>query len=247
MNRPISEKIQELRKARSMTQAELGEKLGITSQAISKWEKGESLPDIMMLPALCQLLGVSVDALLEMPFEARKQIFTESLGEYAKESGVVNASFDGMYACAKSTDDSMRTGSAHQCYDGISVCTEEGIAFVIKGEKTIQKLLSMDLSEVRAVLDIVGDESTMKVISSLDFSVGTTEVSISSSTGLPVETVENILFKLMKSGLCECNSDGECTFGHRGYALASLLAGIFLCTAKGQREVNSIRKNYPQR
>ncbi len=43
MNKPISQKISEIRKARSLTQEQLGAKLGISSQAVSKWEKGVSL------------------------------------------------------------------------------------------------------------------------------------------------------------------------------------------------------------
>lgn len=39
----INEKILRLRKARSLTQAELGEKLGVTDKAVSKWEQGVSL------------------------------------------------------------------------------------------------------------------------------------------------------------------------------------------------------------
>lgn len=74
MNKPISEKISEFRKARSLTQEQLGTKLGISSQAVSKWEKGESMPDIMLLPQLCEIFGVTADALLEVPTSIKKKI-----------------------------------------------------------------------------------------------------------------------------------------------------------------------------
>lgn len=65
--KPINEKIRELRKANGFTQEALGAKLGISGQAVAKWEKGESMPDILLLPDLCKLLNTSADALLEVP------------------------------------------------------------------------------------------------------------------------------------------------------------------------------------
>ena len=47
-----------------LTQEKLAEKLGITAQAVSKWENDQSCPDITMLPKLCDLFGVSSDQLL---------------------------------------------------------------------------------------------------------------------------------------------------------------------------------------
>lgn len=52
-----------LRKAQNLTQEQLGEKLGLTFQAISKWENGLSCPDIGLLPIICDIFDVSLDAL----------------------------------------------------------------------------------------------------------------------------------------------------------------------------------------
>ena len=51
------------RKARGMTQEELAARLSISRQAVSKWETGESLPDLYKLAALADELGVSTDEL----------------------------------------------------------------------------------------------------------------------------------------------------------------------------------------
>lgn len=53
-----------LRKTKGFTQKSLAEKLGISHQAISQWEKGETMPDIATLPMLAGLLGTTVDAIL---------------------------------------------------------------------------------------------------------------------------------------------------------------------------------------
>jgi transcriptional regulator with XRE-family HTH domain len=56
--------ISRLRKGKDWTQLELAERLHVTHQAVSQWEKGASFPDIGLLPPLARLLGVSVDDLL---------------------------------------------------------------------------------------------------------------------------------------------------------------------------------------
>ena len=56
--------IKQLREARNMTQAELAERIGVSSKTISKWETGKGLPDIGLLQPLAQALGISVIELM---------------------------------------------------------------------------------------------------------------------------------------------------------------------------------------
>ena len=60
----IGERIANLRTKNNITQAELAEKLGVTYQAVSKWETGSGYPDITMLPDIADAFGVSLDYLL---------------------------------------------------------------------------------------------------------------------------------------------------------------------------------------
>ena len=60
----ISEKISSLRKGHNLTQEALGDMVGVSPQAVSKWEKGDSLPDISVIPDICKAFGISADALL---------------------------------------------------------------------------------------------------------------------------------------------------------------------------------------
>ena len=63
-NLKIGHFIQYLRKKQGLTQNELAEKLGISFQAVSKWENGDTLPDTGLLLPLSDILGVTVDTLL---------------------------------------------------------------------------------------------------------------------------------------------------------------------------------------
>ncbi len=61
----FAEKLSESRQNGMMTQEELAACIGVTPQAVSKWERGVSLPDTGLLSDLCQILDVSADELLE--------------------------------------------------------------------------------------------------------------------------------------------------------------------------------------
>lgn len=56
--------VKRLREAKSLTQLQLAEKIGVTAKAISKWETGKGLPDISLIEPLSQALGVSVMELM---------------------------------------------------------------------------------------------------------------------------------------------------------------------------------------
>ena len=67
MKQNLPDTIRRLRKEKRLSQRELAEQLGVTCQAVSKWERGINLPDLLLIPALCGVLGVSADELLDMP------------------------------------------------------------------------------------------------------------------------------------------------------------------------------------
>lgn len=60
----INMNLQTLRKARGLTQEEVAEKIGVSRQAVAKWENGESLPDIGNCTALARLYNISLDTLV---------------------------------------------------------------------------------------------------------------------------------------------------------------------------------------
>ena len=66
MNINLAEPLRRLRMARGITQETLADFLGVSSQAVSKWECGDGLPDITMLPPLANYFGVTLDELMNM-------------------------------------------------------------------------------------------------------------------------------------------------------------------------------------
>ncbi len=60
----LGEKIINLRKSRTLSQEQLGERLGVSRQAVSKWELNESVPDVEKVVALSRMFGVTTDYLI---------------------------------------------------------------------------------------------------------------------------------------------------------------------------------------
>ena len=73
MNFNIGAKIKMMRLAASMTQEQLANKLGVSAQAVSKWESGTNMPDIQILPELSAIFGVTIDSLFDLTDENKMQ------------------------------------------------------------------------------------------------------------------------------------------------------------------------------
>ncbi len=65
MNMKLGEKIRSLRKSRNISQEVLAQYLGVSFQAVSKWENGDNLPDVTMIPAIAAFFEVSTDELFD--------------------------------------------------------------------------------------------------------------------------------------------------------------------------------------
>ncbi|MGN0426674.1 MAG: helix-turn-helix domain-containing protein [Agathobacter sp.] len=75
----ISKRIKDARVAKNMTQMDLADAMGVSYQAVSNWERGNTLPDISKIEPLCKALGIS---------------FEELLGSEAEETTVVRKAID---------------------------------------------------------------------------------------------------------------------------------------------------------
>ena len=73
----LGSKISSLRRGKGIKQDELAERLGVSPQAVSKWENDISCPDIMLLPKLADIFEVTVDELLSREEKKQVQILPE--------------------------------------------------------------------------------------------------------------------------------------------------------------------------
>lgn len=78
----IGRNIYTLRKEKNLTQAQLAEKLGVSEQAISKWENSQCAPDVSLFPLMAELFGVSIDRI----FGYHEKSYTEEVEEIMKHA-----------------------------------------------------------------------------------------------------------------------------------------------------------------
>ena len=83
----LGKRIAMLRKNQGWTQEQLGEKVGVSAQAVSKWENDQACPDITTLPLLAELFGVTTDELLGIkPIEPRVVVLDKEPEEEKKKN-----------------------------------------------------------------------------------------------------------------------------------------------------------------
>ena len=109
MENQIGKQIAERRKSMGMTQDQLADRLGVTKQAVSKWENEVCCPDITILPELAEIFGCTTDALFgltrEEPQEKpEKRTWELSFGGTSKEEGAEKSGINLEWHSGKKTD-----------------------------------------------------------------------------------------------------------------------------------------------
>ena len=174
----IGEHIARYRKAKSLTQEQLGELLGVTNQAVSKWESGVSMPDIMLLPKIADTLSITLDVLYgiqKTEVKVRADDFPKAANDHliefmVKQSGV-------WFTFNKSQEENINYHkkriyeSGGDCVQGC-VSDEAGAAFIsgdISFVNTDYKTLGSDYifekPEIGSTLKKLTDSRTRKVLS----------------------------------------------------------------------------------
>ena len=75
----LGNKIKQLRQKSGLTQNQLASALGVTAQAISKWENSVTMPDITLLPQIAIEFGISIDELFDLTLEQKLDRIEKSI------------------------------------------------------------------------------------------------------------------------------------------------------------------------
>ncbi len=125
----IGKYIQEKRKKAGMTQAELGEKLGIGSKAVSKWECGVALPDVSLFDDICKIFNISLSELLAgQDKNKNKKILWGSILAILILISLISVVFNFYYASMRKKQISsylITSGRNNYEVDGMMTCNRE--------------------------------------------------------------------------------------------------------------------------
>lgn len=134
----IAENLKKLRKERGLTQEALADFVGVSYQAVSKWERGDGYPDITLLPVIAGFFGVTLDDLVGMNEIRNKEKYDEfnmRAGKLASE-GKIGEAIDTMREALKSFPSDYHFMAELACYlDGYGKTKEERQA---NGEEAIR-------------------------------------------------------------------------------------------------------------
>ena len=228
MNQSVSAKISECRKARALTQEKLGEMLGVSSQAVSKWENGDSLPDILLLPKLCDILGISLDALLEVPLTIKNKNIVKDFCLYAAEKGKSAALLDAFSRMFNDAGNPVDAGYVDFGPDCLTIFDTMGMGFAVGGDAYRKACLNSDTEDILYILRILCGETLLSVLRLISMDKAVTREEIAQETGLEEPAINQILTGLFKRGIIVCEKDSS---GKRGYLQGDGMAGIYMILA----------------
>ncbi len=222
----IAEKISVLRKAKGLTQEALGAKLGITGQAVSKWENSDSMPDILILPELCRTLGITAEYLLGMTEEEKRGDNVQDFVMYARRNGRNAAVLDAISRLFYENGERHKGCAVNASLNGIRVCMDGTIGFV--GQNYKGKLNELEPETTAYFLRILTDENCLKVLFCTSMDHAVTQEEIAEKTGLDEETITRALLGFMKRNILCCDKDRN---GKRGYLPSLGMVGVDMILA----------------
>lgn len=154
----LGNRIAELRKERSMTQEALANALGVSNQAVSKWEVNQSCPDIQLLPQIADLFGVTLDSLFGRKTKQEENVSNVPWEDDEKLRAVVYIGRKLVQAqdCTKASEITLRyEGPALDIISSFSVTCDD-----VEGNVTANGSVTCDVVEgnVKAAGSVTCDE-----------------------------------------------------------------------------------------
>ena len=229
----FGEKLRKHRKNLGLTQEEAAEKIGVSAQAVSKWEAGDCLPDLFNLKAITDLYKISADVLLETESDGDiaavagkiEQLGTEfiwansaaSKDRYGKNphtelgndlwemwKGIYFAEVGNREMQAKDK----ALGNTRICGSyGMKIWDDDGVACVIKSS-LIKSLSTFDTSSQEVINEICSEDG-QKLITALKCPSPTPKNDITEKTGIEIHRLNELLLLFMENNIIEYISDNK--------------------------------------
>ena len=237
MENKIYQKIIDYRKIKGLTQEQLGAMLNISGQAVSKWEKGESMPDIMVLPELCKIFGISVDTLLDVPYMANKENILKDAALFAKDYGREKALNELMSMTFNDVGNKL-TGTAVD-FSNISlrVFDDRGMNFVIANQQYMQQCFAYDTKDISDVLRFLSDEHTLNILKHINTEKAVTKEDLGQLTGYNSAKINEVLLEMTdRNYICkEYDNSGKYGYmaGEKMFVIYMIFSGLIYLRKDG--------------
>ena len=251
----FGEKLRNHRKKLGMTQEDVAEKVGVSPQAISKWEAGDCLPDCFNLKAISDVYKISADVLLETESRGDLDAVSSKIEQLATEFVWANREFNpnhnphqelgedlwkmwkGIYFAeelnpagkekSKSRGNTRIIGSF-----GTKIWDDQGVACVIKS--SLIKQLSPFDSNTTEVMQALCSEEGQKLILALHCDTPTPKQALIEKANIETSRLNELLILFIENRIIEFSDDnrpkhsGYMISGHRGIVAYMMLAAMYI-------------------
>lgn len=246
-------KLREHRKNLRLTQEDVASRVGVSAQAVSKWESGECLPDCFNLKALGKLYGISLDILLDTEQSDDINSVAAKIEQIADEylwahqyRDAPNAHrelgsdlwklWKGIYFIETGNRERQRedyaAGNLRVCSDyGLKIWDDDGVACVVCSDLK-EKLGNMGEHECMLLSELASPDG-LKLISLLDTVKTVTKDYLISESGIERGRLNELLLTFVENNIVEyVNPSGYKICGHFGIAAYMVLAAAFILTKR---------------
>lgn len=186
------------------------------------------MPDIMLLPELCDILGISIEALLEVPVSLKNKNIVQDFCAYAREKGRSATLLDALSRLYNDSGSNKDGKNVDFGPDRLKVYDGRGMGFIISGTKFRDACFSLQSEEVAYFLRVILDETCLSVMKCISIDNAVTKKEICEATGIDETTADRILLGLMKRNIVCCDVDDH---GKRGYLQSRNMAGVYMVLA----------------
>ena len=256
----FGEKLRNHRKKLGMTQEEVAEKVGVSPQAISKWEAGDCLPDCFNLKAISDVYKISADVLLETESSGDLNAVASKIEQLAAEFTWSSAKYDryntnlrkefgedlwemwkGIYFAdvsnCKKQEESKNQGNLRIIGSyGTKIWDDSGVACVVKSS-LIKQLSPFDQSTIEVVQALCSEDG-QKLIFALSCDIPTSKQILIEKSNVEISRLNELLLLFTENRIIEFVADnrsedrGYLICGHCGIAAYMVLTAMYILNKK---------------
>lgn len=255
----FGEKLRNHRKKLGMTQEEVAEKVGVSPQAISKWESGDCLPDCFNLKAISDVYRISVDVLLETESSGDLDAVASKIEQLATEYIWANKEcnsnhnlhqelgedlwkmWKGIYFTEERNANGKQMSKEHGNTRiigpfGTKIWDDEGVACIIKSS-LIKQLSPFDPNTIE-VMQALCSEDGQKLILALYCDVPTSKQVLIEKTNIETSRLNELLLMFTENRIIEFVAEnlsgdrGYLICGHCGIAAYMVLMAMYVLNKK---------------
>lgn len=256
----FGEKLRNHRKKLGMTQEEVAEKIGVSAQAISKWEAGDCLPDCFNLKAISDVYKISADILLETEANGDLATAADKIEQLAMEYIWANKECDPSYNPhqelgeelwemwksiyfteefdSKGREESKKQGNTRGIGPfGMKIWDDKGVACVIKS--SLIKQMSPFNQNTIEIMEALCSEEGQRLILALSCDTRISKEALIEKTNIEKSRLNELLILFAENGVIEFISGGRPEYsgyminGRCGIAAYMVLTAMYVLNKRG--------------